>query len=576
MGFISVLKWARLAFYILLLVPVTVGVMGVVLPALGYFPALGESRWSVEPIMRLLAYPGVTKMAGLSLFTALLSTLIAFVGTVALLAQFYQRKALGVIQHGLSPILAIPHAAAAIAVAFLLAPSGWAARLTATVSDSVLPGTHSLMYDNVGLAIVLALAIKELPFMLLMAIGILSQPSVKQRLEGQMRVAQSLGYCHQTSFLKIVFAQLYPQLRLPLLAVLAYASASVEIPLILGPQNPPTLAVAIVQWFNHTDLAMRFQASAAAVLQMGVTVVTLAVWLTGEKIWRWGFSWQLTSGNRFWGKTFAQCTALLLLGFVTLTTLLIVFSLSSYSVAGYWTFPELMPAQFTLLHWQKALQALSQPISNTLILGFASTSIAVILVLLFLESEQQGTNNPRRGPLVDKLLFLPLMVPGVAFLYGLVWVGQWLFADAVWLPVMLSHLVYVIPYVFLSLAVAYRQLDLRYVYVASSLGKSPRQVFFGIKLPMLFAPVMVAFALGAAISFGQYLPTLLVSGGRLATVTTEAVAVASGASRRLTAVYALMQMILPLVGFLLAWWLPTVLFNPAKGAKASGKRTKTC
>ena len=152
MGFISVLKWTRLAFYILLLVPVTVGVIGVVLPALGYFPALGESGWSVAPVMQLLAYPGVTKMAGLSLFTALLSTLIAFAGTVALLAQFYQRKALSVIQHGLSPVLAIPHAAAAIAVAFLLAPSGWAARLMATIDDNVLPGTQSLMYDNVGLS----------------------------------------------------------------------------------------------------------------------------------------------------------------------------------------------------------------------------------------------------------------------------------------------------------------------------------------------------------------------------------------------------------------------------------------
>ncbi|WP_218353599.1 ABC transporter permease [Alteromonas lipotrueiana] len=576
MGFTTVLSLARYLFYIILLVPVAVGVVGVMLPAVGFFPALEQHSLSSEPITRLLAYPGIAKMAGLSLFTALLATLIAFIGTVALLAQFYQRKWLGLIQHGLSPVLAIPHAAAAIAVAFLLAPSGGAARVSAAVTSTALPDTDSLMYDSFGLVIVLALAIKELPFMLLMALGILSQPSVKQRLEGQMRVAQSLGYCHQTSFLKIVFAQLYRQLRLPILAVLAYASASVEIPLILGPQNPPTLAVAIVQWFNYTDLSMRFQASAAAILQVLVTLAAVTVWLIGEKIWQWRFCQQLASGNRRWGSVFVKLLAGILLVCFTLATILLVLSMVGYSVAGYWPFPDLAPVQLTLLHWRSALQALSQPISNTLIMGFVSTSIAVILVLLFLENEQQSDIKRASTSLADKLLFIPLMVPGVAFLYGLVWVRQWLFADALWVPVILAHLIYVIPYVFLSLAVAYRQLDVRYVHVASSLGKSPCQIFLSVKLPILFAPIMVALALGAAISFGQYLPTLLVSGGRLATVTTEAVAIASGASRRLTAVYALMQMLLPLLGFVLAWWLPTFLFNPAKRANASAKRNPAC
>ncbi len=75
---------------------------------------------------------------------------------------------------------------------------------------------------------------------------------------------------------------------------------------------------------------------------------------------------------------------------------------------------------------------------------------------------------------------------------------------------------------------------------------------------------MVAFALGLAISFSQYLPTLLATGGAISTVTTEAVAAASGSSMRLSAAYVIIQAVLPLVGFLLAWWLPGVLFTPRK------------
>jgi putative thiamine transport system permease protein len=86
-------------------------------------------------------------------------------------------------------------------------------------------------------------------------------------------------------------------------------------------------------------------------------------------------------------------------------------------------------------------------------------------------------------------------------------------------------------------------------------------VFIKLKLPLLFAPIMLAIALGLAVSFAQYLPTLLTGGGRVPTLTTEAVALANGGSRRLVAVYALLQMVLPALGFILAYWCSVVFFN---------------
>jgi len=68
----------------------------------------------------------------------------------------------------------------------------------------------------------------------------------------------------------------------------------------------------------------------------------------------------------------------------------------------------------------------------------------------------------------------------------------------------------------------------------------------------------VASALGLAISFSQYLPTLLASGGTLPTVTTEAVASVSGSSTRLTAVYVIIQAVMPLIGFMIAWYMPAI------------------
>ena len=72
---------------------------------------------------------------------------------------------------------------------------------------------------------------------------------------------------------------------------------------------------------------------------------------------------------------------------------------------------------------------------------------------------------------------------------------------------------------------------------------------------MLRGPVAVAAAVGFAISVGQYLPTLFAGAGRYATITTEAVTLASGANRRIIGVYAVVQAALPLLGFLAALWV---------------------
>ncbi len=123
----------------------------------------------------------------------------------------------------------------------------------------------------------------------------------------------------------------------------------------------------------------------------------------------------------------------------------------------------------------------------------------------------------------------------------------------------LVHLVFVLPYVFLSLADPWRALDRRYEIIATALGRSRISVLLSIRLPMLIRPILTALAVGFAVSVGQYLPTLLIGEGRLSTITTEAVALASGNNRRVIGVYALLQTILPFLAFALAALIPAAL-----------------
>ncbi len=544
----------------LLIIPVLGGLVSVILPAFGWVPAIEQTTIGLQGFNDLWQTPGLKQMMALSVATGLGSTLLASFMAIMILAAFFDSVWLTRIERLFSPILVIPHAAAAIAIGFLIAPSGMVARLLSPwLSGWELAPSGMFPHDPYGISIILGLTLKELPFLLLMGLGVLAQPELGKKLRQQYKVALNLGYYPITAFFKAVCPMLYPLLRLPILAVLAYASASVEMPLILGPNTPPTLAVTIMQWFNDIDLNLRIKASAGAIVQLILTASLIGLWLGAEKALKTLFKPSLTNGKRSYMDTlWRKVTVLLTTAMIAFIALSLI-GLLLWSVAGYWRFPAALPEQLVLLHFQSAFTQIGTPLFNTIALGIVSTFVAIVLTLLCLEAEQ--LRDKSLSSVTSFIIYLPLLVPSIAFLFGLVWLQQLIHNQAAFFNVAFTHLLFVLPYVFLSLASSYRRLDERFANVAASLGAAPFKVFLQVKLPQLFAPILIAIALGLAVSFGQYLPTLLAGGGRIATITTEAVTLANGASRRTSAVYAIIQMAMPLVGFIAAWVLPKYFFR---------------
>ena len=81
------------------------------------------------------------------------------------------------------------------------------------------------------------------------------------------------------------------------------------------------------------------------------------------------------------------------------------------------------------------------------------------------------------------------------------------------------------------------------------------------KLPIQLRPVLAATAVGEAVSAGQYWATLFAGGGRMATLATEAVTLASGGDRRVMGVFAVAQAALPIAFFALALVLPKLVWR---------------
>ncbi|KMK65200.1 hypothetical protein IMCC21224_1130 [Puniceibacterium sp. IMCC21224] len=269
--------------------PVIAGLGGTILPAIGYLPAAGLRDISIEPVRALLDWPGLALAAQLSLQSGLAATALSLGIVTLVMAGWSGTRVFGVIERLLSPLLSVPHAATAFGLAFLIAPSGWIARvLSPGLTGWDRPPDLLIVQDPMGLALIAGLAAKEMPFLLLMALAAQGQSDASRR----MRVAQTLGYGRLGGWLRAVFPAIYAQIRLPVYVVLAFSMSVVDVAMILGPSTPPTLSVQIVRWMSDPDLSQRLTASAAALLQLVLVVGGLCLWRVGEiVVARLGLRW---------------------------------------------------------------------------------------------------------------------------------------------------------------------------------------------------------------------------------------------------------------------------------------------
>ena len=555
------LPWAPLLTLLALLGPVAAGVLGTVLPAWGYMPVLGGHAVSLAPLRGLADWPGLPRAATLSLTTGLASTLLALAIVTLICATLHGTRAFRILQRALSPLLSVPHAAAAFGLAFLIAPSGLVARLLAPLAGWDRPPDVLIVQDPLGLALIAGLTIKEVPFLLLMSLAALSQVQPAQSLI----VARALGYGPAAAWLKTVFPRVYMQIRLPVFAVLAYAMSVIDVALILGPNTPPTLSVQVLRWMNDPDLTLRFQAAAGALLQLVLVLGGLGLWVLGERgIAALGRRW-IARGQRRLAEPVLRATAL---GLGLLATGAVVFGmlgLAVWSVSGLWRYPDLWPDAVSLRTWMRAGPALWAPLLDTVLIAGSATLLALTLTLACLEAEHRYGLRPTTRALW--LLYVPLIVPQVSFLAGLQMLAILSGLDGNRPAVIAAHVVFVLPYVFLSLGDPFRAWDRRMDTVARALGAGRDGVLWRVRLPMLLRPVLTACAVGFAVSVGQFLPTLLIGAGRVQTLTTEAVALASGGDRRLIGATALAQTGAALLPFAMALALPALLWRNRRGLR---------
>ena len=570
-----------------------VKVLGPLLLALLVAVPIGAALWAVGAQMldaaawqALWADPQTWRAWGMTLWTGLASTALAWITVAHVLASGFIRQQLGRWLSHLPALLATPHAAMAIGLVLWLSPSGWALRLVSPgLTGFDAPPPWFTTQDPWGLGLILALWLKEVPFLLWVAATQMQREDLRRRWQAEYALAQTLGRAPAQAFAQIIWPQLTPRLRWPLLAVLAYGLTVVDMALIIGPATPPTLAVLAWQWLSDADLLTQSQGVAAAGWLTGTVMMAgvLAGWLVGaapsrrmlghgkrligvvlphslkdgpvgaapsRRMLGHGKRLKLAGAGRLpkavsvgvWQPNLIWSTIL-----ITYTS--VWFALTVGSVSGVWPFPQVWPELWTLGAWQQVASS-AHTVWTTLGLGVASASVCLLWSVAWLELA------PRRWQQAMQPWFLlPLVLPSVLWVVGLYSLALHTRLEGQWLGLSLAHAVMVLPYVLLALVPAYQAVDPRQAALVASLGHGRWVYLWRVKWPLLKRAIASAWAVGFAVSVAQYLPTLYVGAGRFATVTTEAVTLAAGAQRSLMSAYAALQMLLPIAAFALAAWL---------------------
>lgn len=238
---------------------------------------------------------------------------------------------------------------------------------------------------------------------------------------------------------------------------------------------------------------------------------------------------------------------------VILVLLLPFLPLLIWSLAQGWFFPQLLPDQWTLQHWQQILAASSrvgEGLMQSLAIALITTALS-LLVGLPAGRAIGMMEFPGKAPL-KLFLLTPIIVSPLATLMGIQFILIRLGLSGTLAGVILVHLMPTIPYMTLVLASVFANFNTAYETQARSLGANPLQVFTQVTLPLIAPGVMVGALFAFLISWNEFLLTFFVGAGRVFTLPMVLFTLLQGGNHGLIAAVAITSILPGLIFLVIA------------------------
>ena len=240
--------------------------------SLGHLPAAGLESLSLEHFGNILTDPDFFQSLRLTLYVALASTAIAAALSIAMAMFLLALTEKNRLIHFIFQIpLTVPHLVIAVAMVFMLSPTGlfsrWFVNLGVIDSSAAFP---LLVNDRWGIAIILAYVWKEIPFITLMILSVLRRSGVEL-----LEVGRTLKAGRWQRFRYIILPIISPSLGAACLIVFAYTFGAFEVPYLLGQTYPMLLPVWAYKNYSDVDLLARPEGIATGLIIAAIVVVAV-------------------------------------------------------------------------------------------------------------------------------------------------------------------------------------------------------------------------------------------------------------------------------------------------------------
>jgi len=213
---------------------------------------------------------------------------------------------------------------------------------------------------------------------------------------------------------------------------------------------------------------------------------------------------------------------------VVVVTLTLAFLYGPVVVVGYLSLSPAgqptIPIEALSLRWYRAVlqdtrfvRALLNSFGIGVVAAVGGTALG--LAAAYTITRSRLPRSARRG--IATVIALPLFVPTVVVAFG---IGR---ASAVvglgfgYVPTLLGHLFWVLPFTTFLLAARYTELDDRLADAATDLGADRRTVFHTVTLPLLWPSLVASLLFAFALSFNEFLITFFLAGSSVTTVPLE-------------------------------------------------------
>ena len=526
---------------IIITIPIFCGFLGFFLPSFNYLPILGKGELSLNYFYISLNIPGIYKSIILSIFTGLVSTFLALFFSQVILLYFFKTKFYNYIKIIISPLIALPHITMAIGLIFLLSPSGLLLRsVSPWLTGFDRPPNTYIFPDEYGFFLILGLILKEIPFLILVSLSALREFSSTKFFD----LGKSFQHSNFSTWFTLIFPIIYKKIRLLVFIIIAFSSSVVDMSLLLAPSTPSTLSVRILQIFQSSDMDSFFIASNLSLIQLLIIIILFIFWIILEKIIKLQYFYiffiKITSIRSEFLKFIILC---FVIGLFLLSFMGIICSIM-WGFSQNWYFPNFFPNNLNIDSFVSFYDQNKSLIFISVFIPFMVSLLSTSLTIIWVELLDYLNIKKTQ---FEWIIFIPLFIPQISFLIGIQSFIIFLNYNSFLISLIFVQLFYVIPYSFIILAPAIREVKFDYIKVASSLGKNRIERLFKIKIPLVLPSLLTSFAIGMIVSFSLYVPVYFIGAGRVTTLTVEALNLALSGSKQDLGIATFFQIFFPIL-----------------------------